>query len=314
MSESNKNIEILAVNISVEKGTVKKPVPEINLTLKGIEGDAHSGDWHRMVSLLGQESVEKFEHKAGRKIDFGEFAENITTKGLLLYETHPLDRFVSKDFELEVTQIGKECHGDSCAIYREVGNCVMPKEGIFVRVLKGGKMKAGDVLEYRPKTQKVHVITLSDRAFRGEYEDRSGPAIEEKLKIFFSVSNRKFEITRTVIPDDPEALEALIAHSVNVGFDAIITTGGTGVGERDITPETVQPMLDKELPGIMEMIRVKYGEKKPQALLSRSIAGTIAKTQVYCLPGSVRACNEYLDEILKTYHHLMLMLHGVDAH
>jgi molybdenum cofactor synthesis domain-containing protein len=190
----------------------------------------------------------------------------------------------------------------------------MPKEGIFVRVLTGGTLKPNDVLNYFPKIHRIHVITLSDRAFSGEYEDKSGPAIEAGLISFFESENRKFEIQRTVIADDPEALEALIAHSVNEGFDAIITTGGTGIGERDITPETVLPLLDKELPGIMDMIRVKYGQNKPQALLSRSVAGVIAKTQVYSLPGSVRACNEYLAEILKTYHHLMLMLHQIDAH
>lgn len=308
------SINILSVNVSEKKGTVKLPVDSIQLCETGVVGDAHSGKWHRMVSLLAAESVEKFEHKAGRKIAFGEFAENITTKGLLLYETFPLDRFSGKGIELEVTQIGKECHGDSCAIFREVGNCVMPKEGIFVRVLNGGTLKSGDVLDYFPKIHRIHVITLSDRAFSGEYEDKSGPAIEVGLRSFFENEHRQFEIQRTVIADDPEALEALIAHSVNEGFDAIITTGGTGIGKRDITPETALPLLDKELPGIMDMIRVKYGQNKPQALLSRSVAGVIAKTQVYCLPGSVRACNEYLSEILKTYHHLMLMLHHIDAH
>ena len=279
-----------------------------------MEGDAHSGDWHRMVSLLAVESVEKFEHKAKRKIAYGEFAENITTKGLLLYQTHPLDCFENNVIILEVTQIGKECHGDSCAIFREVGNCVMPKEGIFARVIKGGSLKAGDKLEYKPKRHKIHIITLSDRAFAGEYADLSGPAIENKLKLFFEAENRLFEIQRTVIPDDSEALETLIVHSVNSGFDAIFTTGGTGVSQRDITPETIWPLLDKDIPGIMENIRFKSAQKNPNALLSRGIAGIIGKTQIYTLPGSVKACNEYVDEIMKTYIHLLLMLNKVDAH
>lgn len=307
-------IEILSVNISEERGTIKKSVEEIKLNSLGVEGDAHRGNWARMLSLLAIESYDKIKHLIERELNFGEFAENITTKGLLLSETNLLDVLRNDEVELLISQIGKEGLGDSLPIFKEIGFNIMPKEGIYTRVLKGGTLKAGDILEYHPKTHKIHVITLSDRAFNGEYEDRSGPAIEAQLKSFFEIDNRKYKIQRTVIPDDPAALEALIAHSVNAEFDAIITTGGTGVDERDITPETVQSMLDKELTGIMEMIRVKYGEKKPQALLSRSIAGTIAKTQVYCLPGSVRACNEYLDEILKTYHHLMLMLHGIDAH
>ncbi|MCO5264140.1 MAG: MOSC domain-containing protein, partial [Lentimicrobium sp.] len=144
-------INIKSVNISEKKGTIKVPVKHIALTLNGVEGDAHAGKWHRQVSLLGTESFRKFEKVAGRPLKYGEFAENITTEGIILYETHPLDRFTIGDAVLEVTQIGKKCHGDSCAIYREVGNCVMPKEGIFCRVLKPGTVKAGDEMTYHPK-------------------------------------------------------------------------------------------------------------------------------------------------------------------
>lgn len=309
-----KKISVHSVNISEKKGTIKVPVPGIQLGAQGVEGDAHSGNWHRMVSLLARESIVKFEHQAHRAVTPGEFAENITSEGMLLYECRPLDRFTGDHVSLEVTQIGKECHGDACAIFREVGSCVMPKEGIFARVLSGGKLQAGDVLTYEPKVHRIHVITLSDRASQGVYEDRSGPAVEAELTAFFEADQRIFEITKTLIPDDAEMLTALIAHAVNSGVDAIFTTGGTGVGEHDITPETVEPMFDKSLPGVMEMIRIKYGSSKPQALLSRSIAGVIGRTQVYCLPGSVRACKEYMSELLKTYHHLMLMLHGIDAH
>jgi MOSC domain-containing protein YiiM len=144
-------MEVVSVNISVEKGTIKKPCPQIVLNEKGIEGDAHSGDWHRQVSLLGDESVKSFEKKLGRKIEFGEFAENITTKGIVLYETTPGDIFEIGETVMEVTQIGKKCHGDGCEIYRAVGTCVMPREGIFCKVIKGGKILPGDKIVYKPK-------------------------------------------------------------------------------------------------------------------------------------------------------------------
>ncbi|MFH1937064.1 MAG: molybdenum cofactor synthesis protein, partial [Bacteroidota bacterium] len=134
-----KKLKVLSVNISDKKGTVKHPVPSITLTENGVEGDAHSGPWNRQVSLLGMESIRKFEKEANRKINYGEFAENITTAGLELWKCKPLDRFVGQEVELEVTQIGKECHGTSCAIFKEVGTCVMPKEGIFARVAGGGQ-------------------------------------------------------------------------------------------------------------------------------------------------------------------------------
>ena len=144
-------IKVLSVNTSSKKGIVKTPVNFIELSLNGIEGDAHAGDWHRQVSMLASESIKTHEQLAGRKIEYGEFAENITTEGMLLFEAKPGDRFVNKNVELELTQIGKKCHGDNCAIYREVGNCVMPKQGIFCKVIKPGIIKSGDVLNYIPK-------------------------------------------------------------------------------------------------------------------------------------------------------------------
>ena len=144
-------IKVISVNISTKKGTIKTPVPEIVLNQKGVDGDAHAGVWHRQVSLLAKESIEKWAEQAGRKVGWGEFAENITTEGITLYETNPGDRLVIGDVELEVTQIGKKCHGSGCAIFNEVGNCVMPKEGIFAKVIKHGQVKAGDGMEFVPK-------------------------------------------------------------------------------------------------------------------------------------------------------------------
>ncbi len=307
-------MKVVSVNISDKKGVIKKPVDHIELFDMGVKGDAHAGNWQRQVSLLAKESIGKFEREAGRKIGFGEFAENITTEGLTLYETSPLDRIFIGGAELEITQIGKKCHGTSCAIFAEVGNCVMPKEGIFVRVLKGGAVEAGMPLEYIPRVYRARVITLSDRASRGEYEDLSGPRVAGLLEEYFQEQRNLLETEHTIIPDDPMALRALLEEARMEEYDVVITTGGTGIGPRDITPEVVGPMLDREIPGIMEAIRLKYGMEKPNALLSRGVAGVMGRTLVYTLPGSVRAVNEYMEEIMKTLKHLIYMLHGLDAH
>jgi molybdenum cofactor synthesis domain-containing protein len=307
-------LKILSVNISEQKGTIKKAVSAIELTSNGVTNDAHAGKWHRQVSLLGTESIAKFEAKANRKINFGEFAENITTEGTLLYKMHPLDTLKNDTVTLQVTQIGKHCHGDGCAIYREVGNCVMPKEGIFARVLEGGTLKAGDVLEYYPKIYKALVLTLSDRASAGEYEDRSGIRIKELLEKHATENSIIIAINLVIIPDDAGLLTFHLQQAGEDHVDFIFTTGGTGIGPRDITPETVKPLLDKEIPGIMEMIRFKYGQEKPNALLSRSIAGLMGSSLVYTLPGSVKAVNEYMEEILKTLNHLVYMQYGLDVH
>ena len=307
-------ITVVSVNISEKKGTIKVPVPEIELNKLGVANDAHAGDWHRQVSLLADESVQRFTHAAGRKINYGEFAENITTKGIVLVNTHPLDRLKLGNVELEITQIGKECHGTSCAIFKEVGNCVMPKEGIFARVLKNGIVKAGDEVIYSPRVYKVLIITLSDRASRGEYSDRSGPKIEQLLSSFFETEGWKYSIDRKLIPDDSDVLKALLEEARKTQVDIVITTGGTGIGLRDITPDIVKSFLDKEIPGIMELIRFKYGSLKPNALLSRAVAGVMQSTLVYTLPGSVKAVEEYMTEITPTLRHSIYMLHNLDAH
>lgn len=314
MSIQSTNVKILSVNISEKKGTVKVPVSEIHLNDHGVEGDAHSGKWHRQVSMLAKESVDKFSKMAGREIKFGEFAENITTEGMLLYKASPLDRFYCKELELEVTQIGKKCHGDSCAIYREVGNCVMPKEGIFCRVLSLGDLQAGDTIEYIPKVYSALVITLSDRAHAGEYEDRSGPRLSQLLIEFFESQKWLHDVENILIPDDEQALSALLLDAIEQGVDFIFTTGGTGIGPRDISPEVLRSVIKKEIPGIMEIIRMKYGMEKPNALLSRGVAGTAGKSLLFALPGSVKAVNEYMEEITKSLRHMVYMLHGLDTH
>ena len=307
-------IDVVSVNISEEKGTPKHPVEQIQLDERGIVGDAHAGPWHRQVSLLAQERIDEFAEQVHRPMQPGEFAENITTRGLDLRTVAPLDRFRIGDADIEVTQIGKACHGDTCAIYREVGECLMPKEGIFCRVLHGGGVKPGDTVEFLPRRLLFNVITLSDRAAAGEYEDQSGPRICQLLEAFFADRRWRLEIETAILPDDAEQLREVIQSARKGDVDVIITTGGTGVGPRDIAPETVAGACDKTIPGIMEHIRLKYGAEHPNALLSRSVAGVIGMTQVYTLPGSVRAVGEYMEEILKTLEHVIYMLHSIDLH
>lgn len=134
---------VKSVNVSDRKGITKKPVDSIQLNETGIIGDAHSGKWHRQVSLLAQESIEKAEQLAGISFPNGTFAENITTYGLKLHKTSLLDRFESENVVLEVTQIGKKCHS-KCEIGKKIGNCIMPIEGIFCKVIKGGEIKPND--------------------------------------------------------------------------------------------------------------------------------------------------------------------------
>lgn len=139
--------KITSVNISEQKGTQKHPVSEIQLKLRhGIIGDAHAGDWHRQISLLAEESVDSMRAASPIPLDEGVFAENINTVGIDLKHLPVGTRLRIGETEVEVTQIGKECHND-CAIKQAVGKCVMPTEGIFAVVVREGSVRAGDEIE-----------------------------------------------------------------------------------------------------------------------------------------------------------------------
>ena len=139
--------EVTAVNISREKGMRKESVPYIDLKLRhGIVGDAHAGDWHRQISLLADESVDTMREACPIELDAGIFAENINTRGIALKTLPVGTRLRVGATELEVTQIGKQCHND-CAIKKATGKCVMPTEGIFAVVVKEGRVRAGDTIE-----------------------------------------------------------------------------------------------------------------------------------------------------------------------
>lgn len=146
---------VVAVCVSKDKGERKKPVDQVELREKhGIVGDAHAGDWHRQVSLLALESIDKMR-AMGLDVTTGDFAENITTQGIVL-PTLPIGtRLTIGDTLLEVTQIGKECH-NRCAIYHQAGDCVMPKEGIFAAVLRCGNIQAGDMITVDSPPISVH--------------------------------------------------------------------------------------------------------------------------------------------------------------
>ncbi|GEA32126.1 molybdenum cofactor sulfurase [Clostridium diolis] len=139
--------KVLSINISEKKGVIKTPIKEgIFIEEHGLKDDAHAGKWHRQISLLAQESIDKMIKMGISDLDAGKFAENITTEGIILHELPVGTRLKIGETIQEVTQIGKECH-KGCAIKNQVGTCIMPTEGIFTRILKGGVIRSGDSIE-----------------------------------------------------------------------------------------------------------------------------------------------------------------------
>lgn len=292
--------KIAAICISKQRGTQKEPVPSARfLPDYGIEGDAHAGNWHRQVSLLSLEKIEEFRQR-GADVDYGAFGENLVVEGIDFASLPVGSRLQAGDVLLEITQIGKACH-QHCAIYHAVGDCIMPREGVFARVIHGGVLEVGMELSLLSGKipYRAAVITLSDRASRGEYKDESGPAVSKRLK------EAGYEVVEELLlPDDPHALQKELCRlSDQRRPDLILTTGGTGFAPRDCTPEATLAVADRQAPGIAEGLRAYSMQFTKRAVLSRGVSVIRKQTLIVNLPGSVRAVEESLDFLLGTIEH-----------
>lgn len=302
-------LKIVSVNLSTQKGGLKNAVAHLHVSReKGVEQDGDTLYWNKEISVLGMENYDDNQK------NYGFWGENITTSGLDLNQLKPMDCLVSDDARLKVTITAKNLKSDRLVRFHFHSPKDIPLGGLFVRAQKEAFLKAGMELRYKPKIVKCRIITLSDRASAGIYEDKSGSIIQKMISEFLTKSDRKFDIEKLIIPDEKENLEKQLLSAFEDKVDILITTGGTGIGKRDITPEVVKPFFDKEITGIMEYIRIKYGSQKPNALISRSIAGVKDKTLIYCLPGSSKGVAEYMTEILPTVFHSLYMLHDIQLH
>ncbi len=304
--------KVLAVCTSKRKGTQKTEVPAVKLIPGfGIEGDAHAGNWHRQVSLLALEKIEAFRSR-GADVPFGAFGENVVVEGFDLSTLPVGTRFRIGAVLLELTQIGKECHSH-CAIYHQVGDCIMPREGVFTVVLEGGVIRPGDEIELieadpcRPFT--AAWITLSDKGAAGEREDKSGPLIGEIL------TEAGYKVVEgLLLPDGVEPLKKqLIRLADQRQVNVVFTTGGTGLSPRDLTPEATAAVCDRMTPGIAEAIRAYSMTKTQTAMLSRAAAGMRKQTLIINLPGSPKAVRECLEFVLPPLNHGLKIMLGRDG-
>ncbi len=298
--------KIIAVCTSSQKGVAKTQVVSAVLQAgQGIIGDAHAGSWHRQVSLLSQESINKMLAK-GLKLLPGAFGENLITEGLELFTLPIGTRLkIGKEALVEVTQIGKECHSH-CAIYHQVGDCIMPREGIFVRVLKDGEVTAGDVIEEHNFIT-VGLLIASDQGAAGAREDGCKKVIEELLPQI-----NGYVTEYVILPDERETIaEKLQDWADNKKLDLILTCGGTGFSQRDTTPEATLDIIERQVPGIPEAMRAGGLQITPRAILTRSVAGIRGSSLIINLPGSPKAVQENLGFVLPALTHGIEILKGI---
>lgn len=299
--------KVIAVCTSDRKGIQKHDVNTAHFSVEwGIDGDAHAGKWHRQISLLSADKIEAFNARGANVIP-GAFGENLVVEGFD-FRALPVGTLLRcNDVLLEMTQIGKECHSH-CEIYKKMGECIMPREGVFARVIEPGSISVGDEMSIEKREGhfpwQAAVITLSDKAAAGERKDESGPAIAKRLR------EASYEVVEEiVIPDDERVLkQQLIRLCDQRQLDLILTTGGTGCSARDITPEATLAIADKNVPGIAEAMRAESLKITRHAMISRAASVIRGKTLIINLPGSPRACMENMDVFMDTIPHAMGLL------
>ena len=237
--------KVIAVCTSDRKGIQKKDVGTAHFSAEwGIDGDAHAGKWHRQISLLSADKIEAF-NKRGANVIPGAFGENLVVEGFD-FRALPVGTLLRcNDVLLEMTQIGKECHSH-CEIYKKMGDCIMPREGVFARVLEPGTISVGDEMTIVPREGhfpwQAAVITLSDKGAAGERKDESGPAIAQRLRdAGYAV------VEEVLIPDDERILKQQLMRLCDQRqLDLILTTGGTGSAAQ----EAIRAAADNAAPSI----------------------------------------------------------------
>ncbi|MCC7175235.1 MAG: MOSC domain-containing protein [Bryobacterales bacterium] len=304
--------KVEAVCVSARKAQKKKPLPSaLFVADSGISGDAHAGAWHRQVSLLAAEHIERMREAGLPNLAPGDFAENVVTRGVDLSALGLGSRLrLGAEVELEVTQRGKTCHR-RCAIYYQAGDCIMPTRGVFARVSQGGTVVPGDSLEVLEEIScqrlQAVVLTISDRCSRGETADTAGPAVGRLLES--SLGAHVYAIR--ILPDDRDQIADRLKHYCDGhSIDLVVTAGGTGFSPRDVTPEAVASVIHRPAPGLDEAMRRASAEKTPYAMLSRSVSGIRNDTLIVSLPGSERGATESLEAVLPALGHGLAKLRG----
>lgn len=328
--------KIKFINLSETRGISKLSVEKAKFIDDfGIEGDAHAGKWHRQVSFLADEEVIRISEEDRKEYESGEFAENIRTEGIELSNMIIGEKLKCNGVTFTISQLGK-VHHDRGAVFYSIGKGVMPQEDIMgvieghkradkgkIELRGGGLMpregiygvvsgtddiSVGDTIEKLPKEGfTCAVITLSDKGFKGDRIDETGPIVLEIMEKNLNLCFTRLEI----MADEQKELEEKLKYLADYQqFDIIVTNGSTGIAPRDIAPDATLNIIEKRLPGFEEAMRMESFKKTNRAVISRAVAGTRKNSFIINLPGSPKGARENLEVIVGAVEHTVLKLQG----
>lgn len=280
---------IVAVCSAASKGVEKHPVDQGCLQRgHGLEGDAHAGTWHRQVSLLEDEQIALMRAR-GLELGPGAFGENLVTRGIDLGKLEVGRRLrVGSDAVLQITQRGKDCHRH-CRIHQAVGDCIMPRVGLFTRVLRSGSVRPGDRVALDADLDRIRwaVVVVADPATHAG--DASSDGIVCDL---LSAALGGEPIARVCVASTLERLTSQLRQLCDDALcDLVVTVGGAGLLPGDVAPDATLAVVDRVIPGIAEAMRAAEVRDSPRAMLSRALAGLRGQSIIANLagrPGDVR--------------------------
>lgn len=304
--------KLLHICVSATKGIAKHEVPGARITVEhGLEGDAHAGEWHRQVSLLAHVDIEAMRAK-GLALEPGAFGENLVVDGLQTDQLGVGSRLRIGPVLLELTQIGKVCH-TRCAIYYSTGDCIMPRTGLFARVLEGGELIPGASVEVVHRIARsviqAAVITISESSVAGAAFYTAAPALSELLRAGLQA---RIAWTQT-IACEIELISAALKELCDRRVDLVITIGSAGKSARDVAPEATRNVVDRGLAEIIAAMRTVSAEEDVIALLTPAVGGARRETLIVNLSGSLNSAMESLNAMLPALPDTVKMLRGETA-
>lgn len=302
---------LISVNLGRLKGAPKHPIDEGFLSPEwGLEGDAHGGNWDRQISLFPMEAVALVPKAIRESFEENTYSENLTIDGIPPEKLRRGTVLSIGDAVIKVLEIGKKTFEPP-----EKGRpYIVSREGRFGRVLKRGIVKPGNLVEIReegipgPEAPRLVLITLSDKGAKGEREDVSG-----RFLTWYAARLDASVLFSAIIPDDKQVIKDALVKGINAKADLILTTGGTGLAPRDVTPDATLEVIDREVPGFSEAMRAESLRKTPHAMVSRAVSGIAERTLIINLPGSPKAVAECMEVIFPALRHAIDKLRGDPA-